>query len=286
MKELQKINYSSIESNLNGTQICQNEWIDICNIARNRDVESEVFLDSQRRLSRKRRWDLIYHLSELAGLETSVLIDASDQVFIDWGTSGEVRLTPPLGAKIPFKLWVHTHPGFHPYWSGTDTNSLAIGVSIIERAMVLGATGVKSSYNYFLDRRDNDCFRLKPSYQINGSEVCFENKLVINVEIQFSPDEKGIPINLWSRKELKRTIHEIREMIRVGETYTQLGKSLSELYSSLKNELDARELNFEQPTSRDTIERNGPLQNWSEQAPLSWAAWSCKRKEKISEVKV
>ena len=286
MKKIQTKNNSITEVDLRGTEICQDEWIDICTRAINRDVEAEVFLIAQSRLSRQRRWDLIYHLSELAGLETSVLIDSNDRVFIDWGTSGQVILTPPVGAKIPFKLWVHTHPGFHPYWSGTDTNSLAIGVSIIERAMVLGATGVKSSYNYFLKKRDCDQFKLSSPYQSNEYEACSDIKLVINVEIQYSPDGKGRPTNLWSRKQLKRTIHEIREKNRMSGRNTQLGRSLSDLSFSLINELEARELNFEQPTSRDRIEMSGPLQNWSEQTPLDWAAWSCNRNEKNSEVVV
>ena len=54
-------------------------------------------------------WDVVYALSVLAGLETSVLIDAEDVISIDWGTSGHVQLSPPVGCKAPFKLWVHTH---------------------------------------------------------------------------------------------------------------------------------------------------------------------------------
>ena len=47
----------------------------------------------------------------------------------------------------PFRLWVHTHPGFHSYWSSTDRNSLAIAQGILDRALVLGAPGVKESRN-------------------------------------------------------------------------------------------------------------------------------------------
>lgn len=47
----------------------------------------------------------------------------------------------------PFRLWVHTHPGFHAYWSGTDKNSLAIAQGILSSALVLGAPGIKQSRN-------------------------------------------------------------------------------------------------------------------------------------------
>ena len=50
----------------------------------------------------------------------------------------------------PFKLWVHTHPGFDAYWSGTDRLSLANAGPMIETALVLGSTGVKRSLNMAL----------------------------------------------------------------------------------------------------------------------------------------
>ena len=68
----------------------------------------------------------VYNLSLIAGLETSVLIDANGQIQIDWGSPGRVPLRPPVGMMAPFRVWVHTHPGFHAYWSGTDKNSLAM----------------------------------------------------------------------------------------------------------------------------------------------------------------
>ena len=47
----------------------------------------------------------------------------------------------------PFRVWVHTHPGFQAYWSLTDKNSLAIAQGILSRALVLGAPGIKQSRN-------------------------------------------------------------------------------------------------------------------------------------------
>jgi hypothetical protein len=122
-------------------------WDMACLAASERRVDDEHLLNAQRLLAQSNRWDGVYILSVMAGLETSVLIDADDKVFIDWGTAGQVTLQPPVGGRLPFKLWVHTHPRFAAYWSSTDTNSLALGTSILESAMVLGQPGPKHSSN-------------------------------------------------------------------------------------------------------------------------------------------
>ncbi len=122
-------------------------WEEACKAASSRDVTNDALVDVQRTLAQAGRWDGVYVLSVMAGLETSVLIDADDQVFIDWGTAGQVTLQPPVGGRVPFKLWVHTHPRFASYWSRTDTNSLSLGTRILERAMVLGQPGPKHSTN-------------------------------------------------------------------------------------------------------------------------------------------
>ena len=90
----------------------------------------------------------------IAGLEPAVLIDADDKVFIDWGTAGQVTLQPPVGGRLPFKLWVHTHQRFAAYWSGTDVNSLSLGARILESAMGLGQPGQKHSSNRSLVKVD------------------------------------------------------------------------------------------------------------------------------------
>ena len=133
--------------NLEQLGLTQNEWFDVCQLAKNREIESPVLLDVQRTASSLNRWDVVYSLSLLAGLETSVLIDSEDNISIDWGDPGRVILKAPHGFMAPFKLWVHTHPGFTAYWSSTDTNSLALGSTIIENALVLGAPGIKKSRN-------------------------------------------------------------------------------------------------------------------------------------------
>ena len=89
-------------------------WERACFAAEERWVDDEHLLDAQRILAEAGRWDGVYVLSVMAGLETSVLIDADDRVFIDWGTAGQVTLQPPVGGRLPFKLWVHTHPFVGP----------------------------------------------------------------------------------------------------------------------------------------------------------------------------
>ena len=90
-----------------------------------------------------------------------VLIDADEKIFIDWGTAGQVTLQPPVGGRIPFKLWVHTHPRFASYWSITDTTSLSLGAGILESAMVLGQPGPKHSSNRSFVDGENDAMLSK-----------------------------------------------------------------------------------------------------------------------------
>ena len=96
-------------------------------------------------LAKKRNWHMIYWLSKLACKEVSILVDSKDNYFVDWGTIGSVELSPPVGAVLPFKLWVHTHPSNTAYWSITDRNSLEIAKGILERALVLGEDGILST---------------------------------------------------------------------------------------------------------------------------------------------
>ena len=131
-------------------------WERACIAAQERRVDDEDLLTAQHMLAQAGRWDGVYVLSVIAGLETSVLIDADEKIFIDWGTAGQVTLQPPVGGRIPFKLWVHTHPRFASYWSSTDTNSLSLGTGILESAMVLGQPGPKHSSNRSLIEVDND----------------------------------------------------------------------------------------------------------------------------------
>ena len=85
----------------------------------------------------KEKWSSLWNLADTLKREVSILFDNEENIWVDIGTRGEVRMLPPLGAKIPFKMWIHTHP-HDAYWSITDLETLANFSSIMENAMVLG----------------------------------------------------------------------------------------------------------------------------------------------------
>ena len=109
------------------------------------DVESESSISLVINLAKKGNWNMIYLLSKLASKEVSILVDSKDNHFVDWGTIGSVKLSPPLGAVLPFKLWVHTHPSNTAYWSITDRTTLEMAKGILENAIVLGENGLLST---------------------------------------------------------------------------------------------------------------------------------------------
>ena len=109
------------------------------------DVESESSIDYVINLAKKGNWYMIYLLSKFVSREVSILVDSKDNYFVDWGTIGSVELSPPLGAVLPFKLWVHTHPSNTAYWSITDRNTLEIAKGILDKALVLGENGLLST---------------------------------------------------------------------------------------------------------------------------------------------
>ena len=88
----------------------------------------------------RREWEEIYLLSSIIRREISILIDADDAIWIDVGDQSQVSLSPPYGSKLPFKLWVHTHPNMLAYWSATDQESLKMATNILDRAYVLVET--------------------------------------------------------------------------------------------------------------------------------------------------
>ena len=87
-------------------------------------------------------WEEIYRLSAVIKREISILIDADDAIWIDVGDQSQVSLLPPYGSKLPFKLWIHTHPNMPAYWSATDQASLRIASNILDTAYVLGRDGL------------------------------------------------------------------------------------------------------------------------------------------------
>ena len=46
-------------------------------------------------------------------------------------------MSPPDGAKVPFELWIHSHPR-DAYWSSTDRDTIGCYTGLLQRAVVLG----------------------------------------------------------------------------------------------------------------------------------------------------
>jgi hypothetical protein len=82
-------------------------------------------------------WQKVWNIADLLGVEISLLFDSANNIWVDIGTPGSVRLQPPTGAILPFQLWVHTHPR-DAYWSATDRRTLAIWETLLDEALVLG----------------------------------------------------------------------------------------------------------------------------------------------------
>ena len=131
-----------------GTRAQDDMWERACIAARTRDDEDLLTVNACGIRPMGRRLRPFGH----GRVETSVLIDADEKIFIDRGIAGQVTLQPPVGGR-PFKLWVHTHLGS---LSITDTNSLSLGTGILESAMVLGQPGPKHSSNRSLIEVDDD----------------------------------------------------------------------------------------------------------------------------------
>ena len=131
-------------------------WAAAMNAAWDGDVDTPEVLEVQQAAASAGAWNAVYVLSAVAGLETSVLIDAEGTVFIDWGSPGLVPLRAHVGAMAPFQVWVHTHPRFDAYWSGTDRQSLANGTGVLREALVLGYDGVKRARNLGEDEPETE----------------------------------------------------------------------------------------------------------------------------------
>ena len=95
-------------------------------------------------------WEEIYRISTMIRREVSILIDAEDTIWIDVGDQSQVSLSPPYGSKLPFKLWVHTHPNMLAYWSSTDQDSLRMATNILDTAYVLGGDGLLFTHSNVL----------------------------------------------------------------------------------------------------------------------------------------
>ena len=220
--------------------------------AEERWVDDEHLLNAQRILAQAGRWDGVHVLSVIARLETSVLIDADDKVFIDWGTAA--ALQPPVGGRLPFKLWVHTHPRFAAYWSGTDVNSLSLGARILEAAMVLGQPGPKVSHNYNMN-----CVRLRGR---NES---------INQIISIPETRKANQVST----DIVTTGKDILESISESETrliQDRLNKIPT--YRKAIHDIDENETgNINSHSQKKMLSDEGPLSNWTDEEPVPWSEW-------------
>tara|TARA_Y100000739_G_scaffold94892_1_gene81205 strand:- start:2217 stop:3398 length:1182 start_codon:yes stop_codon:yes gene_type:complete len=101
------------------------------------DVNSTEVVETIALLAKEQDWPALWEIADSMKREVSVLFDSKGRIFVDVGTQGEVAMSPPIGAEIPFRLWVHTHP-WDSYWSETDRNTISCYTEILEEAIVLG----------------------------------------------------------------------------------------------------------------------------------------------------
>ena len=141
---------------------------EITELVRINGQNSDTTRDLIAKLTTQKDWDKIYQISEFFGQEISILVDAEEQIFVDWGSISRVNLTPPIGSVLPFKLWLHTHPRNQAFWSITDQNSLFVAERILEHAIVLGMDGILTSSN-------TNLLELKPSID----QSCWTSEQVI-----------------------------------------------------------------------------------------------------------
>ena len=125
-------------------------------------LESGPLRETIAALASKAMWRDLWNLADSLSREVSVLFDKDGRIWVDIGTSGKVRLSPPIGASIPFSLWIHTHP-WDAYWSDTDLATLACYSGILDEALVLGHDHMKRT-----GEAEGDCDRLGPTHPLLG----------------------------------------------------------------------------------------------------------------------
>ncbi|RZD47244.1 MAG: hypothetical protein CXT66_06985 [Methanobacteriota archaeon] len=118
------------------------------------DLDSRVLLEAIAALASEAMWRQLWLVADSLSREVSVLFDRDDRIWVDIGTAGLVRLSPPVGATIPFSLWIHTHP-WDAYWSSTDLATLASYSQILDKALVLGHDHMKAT-----SKAEGECERL------------------------------------------------------------------------------------------------------------------------------
>jgi hypothetical protein len=111
--------------------------IELWGAIQNGNLRDEAILQSLAFYGIERNWEAVWIIADALKREVSLLFDNQGLVWVDVGERGMVRLSPPLGSRLPLRLWVHTHP-WDAYWSSTDRRTLATVSGILEQALVLG----------------------------------------------------------------------------------------------------------------------------------------------------
>ena len=106
------------------------------------DVNSQEVIETVAQLAQEGDWSSLWQIADSMKREISILFDSKGNTFVDVGTRGEVIMSPPIGAEIPFRMWVHTHP-LDAYWSDTDLHTLSCFSDILDEAIVLGHDHLK-----------------------------------------------------------------------------------------------------------------------------------------------
>jgi len=110
---------------------------DVLRAVQGSDLRADAILQSIAFYAVEEDWQGLWNLADALKREVAVLFDDQGLVWVDVGTPGMVRLSPPVGSRLPLRLWVHTHP-WDAYWSMTDKRSLGIASGVLEKALVLG----------------------------------------------------------------------------------------------------------------------------------------------------
>ena len=110
---------------------------DVLHAVQGSDLRADAILQSLAFYAVEEDWESLWKIADALNREVSVLFDDQGLVWVDVGTPGMVRLSPPIGSRIPLRLWIHTHP-WDAYWSMTDKRTLGIASGFLDRALVLG----------------------------------------------------------------------------------------------------------------------------------------------------
>ena len=118
------------------------DWQKVVHAIESSDLDSIELLETIAFLATHETWREVWEIADLLSREVSILFDSENRVWVDIGTAGMVRPEPPIGSRLPLRLWVHTHP-YNAYWSPTDLDTLAIYSTILQEALVLGHDHLK-----------------------------------------------------------------------------------------------------------------------------------------------